>query len=340
MLRRFVPFTLLLASISCMAQTSAAPDTSILRLDPALDRLIAPDAPIELAASGLNFTEGPMWREGRLWFQDEEDDKTYALAPDGALTVLVDYKQPPFALTPSASNPKAKFGPNGMAPAPDGTVVMCEQYKRGVEKLSGPANHLKLDPLFNSFEGHHLNSPNDIVFARDGSFYFTDPTYGLQHGMDKDPAKEMPFNGVFHVRDGKLTAVVKDLTLPNGIALSPDEKTLYVDNTGPDQKVMAYDVLPDGSLANARVFIAFTGKEGPGGPDGMKLDAEGNVWVTGPGGMRIITPQGKVLGQLKLPLIAANLAWSVDGHTVYITARAHVYRLRTLVHGLLPNFAK
>ena len=335
MRRALLTLLTLCASLTGMAQNGAAPQTSILRLDPALDRLIAPDARIDLVADGFVFTEGPMWREGRLWFQDEEDDKTYALTPAGERTVLVDYKKPPFALPGGA-----KFGPNGMAPAPDGTVVMCEQYKRGVERLVGPADALKLEPMFNSYEGHHLNSPNDLVFARDGSFYFTDPTYGLTHGMDKDPAKQMPFNGVFHVKDRKLTAVVRDLSLPNGIALSPDEKTLYVDNTGPDQKVMAYPVLPDGTVGPGRTLISFTGKEGPGGPDGMKLDSEGNLWVTGPGGIRIITPEGKVLGQLKLPQIAANLAWGEDGHAAYITARGSVYRLRTLVAGHMPAFAK
>jgi gluconolactonase len=320
--------------------TTPAPETNILRLDPTLDTLIAPNAHLELVASGFNFTEGPMWREGRLWFSDEEGGKTVAVTPSGQLTILIDYTKPPFA--PSSGG---KLGPNAMATAPDGSVVMCEQYARAVERLVGPAATLHPVPYFDSFEGKRLNSPNDLVFAADGSFYFTDPPYGLKLG-DKDPAKQLPFDAVFHVRDGKLTPIITDLTLPNGIALSPDGHTLYVNNSGPAERVIAYPIHPDGTVGPAHDVIDFTGPNGQGRPagrgipDGLKIDTLGNLWTTGPGGIRIVTPQGKVLGQLQLPVTAANLAWGEDGHTLYITATGNIYRLHTLVQGVMPHFTR
>ena len=179
-----------------------------------------------VVANGFGFTEGPQWRHGRTWFVDGPQNKLRAITPDGHVTELLT----------SASGFANFLGPNGNAPAPDGSVVMCEQDGRRVVRLVGPDDKLKVETMFETYEGKRLNSPNDIVFARDGSFYFTDPPYGLK-GMDKDPAKELPFNGVYHYKDGKLTLVIRDLTLPNGIALSPDEKTLYVDNSGPRHEV-------------------------------------------------------------------------------------------------------
>lgn len=319
--------------MSGMAQ-KAAPDTSIVRFDPGLDQLLDTHAPIELLTSEPVFTEGPMWREGRLWFSDEEGGKTMAITPEGKLTVLIDYTKPPF-------EPKdgGRLGPNAMAAAPDGTVVMCEQYARAVERLVGdPATHnLRPVPFLTGWEGKRFNSPNDLVFAKDGSFYFTDPTYGLKL-RDKDPHKELPFNAVFYYKDGKLTPVIKDLETPNGLALSPDGKTLYVNNSGPDMRIVAYPVHADGTVGEGHNLITFTEAQGDGVPDGMKLDAHGNIWSTGPGGIRVITPEGKVLGQIKLPKVAANLAWGEDGTVLYICARSNVYRLKTKTMGLLPAF--
>jgi gluconolactonase len=323
-------FPLCLSSAS-RAQ-SPAPDTQILLLDPALDALIAPGAHIELIAFGFNFTEGPMWREGRLWFSDEEGGKTIAVTPTGQLTTLIDYIKAPFAPANSA-----KLGPTAMATAPDGSVVMCEQYARAVARLTGDPVHPV--PFFQNFEGKRLNSPNDLVFTANGSFYFTDPPYGLKL-HDKDPAKQLPFNAVFHDVDGKLTPIITDLTLPNGIALSPDGHTLYVNNSGPAERVIAYPLQPDGTVGAPHDVIDFTGHEGHGVPDGLKVDSLGNLWTTGPGGIRIVTPQGKVLGQLQLPVTAANLAWGEDGHSLYITATGNIYRLRTKVLGVMPHFTR
>jgi gluconolactonase len=306
----------------------------VLRLAPALDRLIAPGAEPEVVSGGYVFTEGPMWREGRLWFSDEEGGKVHSVTADGQDAVLVDFTQGPYA-----SPDGGKIGPNAMATSKDGSVVMCEQYGRAVVRLVGEPGTLKPVPLFDRYEGKRLNSPNDLVFLPDGSFFFTDPPYGLKGG-DHDPAKELPFDGVFYSKSGKLTPIIKDLTLPNGIALSPDNKTLYVNNSGPSERIIAYPLHADGSVGPAHDLIDFTGKEGPGVPDGMKIDREGDIWSTGPGGIRIISPQGKVLGQILLPEVAANVAWGDDGSTLYITARTHIYRLHTLVQGYLPAFRR
>jgi len=324
---------LLFHPVIFQAQT-AKPTLEVLRLAPALDRLIAPGAEPEIFSGGYVFTEGPMWREGRLWFSDEEGGKVHAITPDGQDTVLVDFTQGPYA-----SPDGGKIGPNAMATSKDGSVVMCQQYARAVVRLTGKPSALKPEPFFDSYEGKRLNSPNDLVFLPDGSFFFTDPPYGLK-GRDHDPAKQLSFDGVFYYKSGKLTPIIKDLTLPNGIALSPDNKTLYVNNSGPAERVIAYPLHPDGSVGPPHDLIDFTGKEGPGVPDGMKIDRQGDIWTTGPGGIRIITPEGKVLGQILLPETAANLAWGGDGSTLYITARTHIYRLHTLVQGYLPAFRR
>jgi len=309
--------------------TPAPPEPSIVRLDPALDALIPPGAKPELVATGFGFTEGPQFRHGRLWFVDGPQNKLRAVTPDGHVTELLN----------SQSGFANFLGPNGNAPDPQGSVVMCEQDGRRVVRLVGPDDKLKVETMFETYEGKRLNSPNDIIFAKDGSFYFTDPPYGLK-GMDKDPAKELPFNGVYHYKDGKLTLVIRDLTLPNGITLTEDGKTLYVANTGPHMMYMKYPVLPDGTVGPGTMLIDFQPSPEHGVPDGLKLDTHGNLWATSPGGIRIITPGGKVLGQIKLPEVAANLAWGDDGKTLYIAASHSVYKLRTSVLGRMPLFSQ
>jgi gluconolactonase len=333
----FVPFALQTRPAS--AQTPAPADpaaVSIRRMDPALDALLAPDAKPEKLAGGFRFTEGPLWHQGQLWFEDEAGQKTFAVNDEGKVTLLLT-REPG---QPQSADPEIYYGPNGITVDKDGSVLMCEQDGRRIVRVRGDAGSLKIDLLMDTFEGKRFNSPNDIVFGKDGALWFTDPPYGLK-GMDRDPAKEIPFDGVYRWKDGKLTAPIRDLTLPNGLALSSDGKTLYVNNSGPEQKIMAYDVQKDGTATNARVLLAYTRGQGRGVPDGMKLDMRGNLWTTGPGGIRIVTPEGKVLGQIVLPETAANLAWGgSDGKTLYITASSSVYRLRTNVKGLLPLYGR
>lgn len=314
------------------AWLAQAAESQIVRLDPALDAVIAPGTKIERVANGFKFTEGPMWRAGRLWFSDLVADKMLAVAPDGKTEVLVTnsggVKSPP---------PGSYLGSNAMVTDRDGSVLMIQQGGRKIVRLD---NQLHIHPFLDRYQGKKLNSPNDLVFAPDGALWFTDPPFGLL-GMDKDPAKELSFNGVFRYSGGTLTAAITDLTLPNGIGFSPDGKTLYVSNYGPDRYVKAFDVGANGALSNGRMLIEYSadtpGKEGP---DGLKVDTAGNIWTTGPGGIRIITPKGKVLGQIKLPEVAANIAFANEGNTAYITASTSIYRLPVITPGEMPLYSK
>jgi gluconolactonase len=311
--------------------SSPLEDAKVVRFDPGLDSLIVPGTRIEKVAGGFKFTEGPMWREGRLWISDVVGDKIFAVSPAGTVALLVDkaggYKEPP---------PGSYLGPNAMVTDKDGSVILAQQ---GGRKLVRIDSQLRERPFLDTFEGKKFNSPNDLVFARDGSLWFTDPPYGLA-GRDKDPAKELPFDGVFRYAAGKLTAVIRDLSLPNGIAFAPDGKTLYVANSGPKMEVEQYPVEADGSLSAGATLIEFPDGSGPGVPDGMKVDSAGNIWTTAPGGIRVIRPDGKVLGQIKLPETAANLAWADGGQTLYITAQTSVYRLKVGTPGQMPIYQK
>jgi len=318
------------------AQAPTAPAATqimaIERLDPGLDEVIAPGTQIERVASGFNFTEGPMWHDGRLWFSDVNGDKLRAVTPHGDVQELV-------ANSGGLANPPAgaSIGSNGMAPAPDGTVLMAQMGARRIVKVG---KDMSLHPFLSDYQGRRLNSPNDLVYDNEGALWFTDPPFGLYNGMDKDPAKELRFNAVFRYAQGRLEPVITDLPLPNGIGFSPDFKTLYVSNYGPEMYLRAYDVHPGGTLSNGRDLVRFAAGTGRGGPDGLKVDSAGNIWATGPGGIRIITPQGKILGQIKLPEVAANLAFAEDGHSVYITASTSIYRLRSKVRGIMPLYAE
>lgn len=317
-----------------VAMTAIAEQTSarIERLDAALDAVIAPGTTIERVATGFKFTEGPMWRQGRLWFSDLRDDKVLAVTPDGKVEVLIEHAG---GLNPFPAG--SYLGSNAMVTDRDGSVLLVQQGGRKIVRLDA---QLRPTPLLERFEGKKLNSPNDLVFAPDGSLWFTDPPFGLQ-GMDKDPAKELPFNAVYRYAEGKLEAVIKDLTLPNGLAFSADGKTLYVANFGPQRFVKAYDVGANGNVTNARVLIQYGPDEKrAGGPDGLKVDSAGNIWTTGPGGIRIITPRGKVLGQLVLPEVAANLAFAEQGAVAYITATSSIYRVKLRTRGVMPLYQR
>jgi gluconolactonase len=340
--RLVVPFLgvalLMTVSISqSVAQAAAASDQPappamrIDRLDPGLDAVIAPGTEIERVATGFTFTEGPLWREGRLWFADVRGDKLRAVTPDGKVELLLDNPGMVKNKTPGLDQ-----GSDGMAPDQDGSVLAALQGGRTIARID---DALYETVVLDSYQGKKLNSPNDIVFAPDGSFWFTDPPYGLR-GMNRSPDKELAFNAVFRYSKGQLTPAITDLPIPNGIGFSPDGKILYVSNSGPQMYVNAYDVAADGTVSNARKLIAYPDRSGgPGIPDGLKVDMAGNIWTTGPGGIRIVTPQGKVLGQIKLPEVAANLAFAEDGHTLYITASTSIYRLHTKTAGELPVYA-
>jgi gluconolactonase len=300
---------------------------SILRFDPAIDRLIPSGAQVEKLAGGFTFTEGPIWRpQGVLWFSDVVGNVTRQWSPDGRVIEL---------LRPGGydgdSLPAGGFiGPNGATAGEHGTVVMCQHGNRRIVRIT---NDLKVTTVVDSFEGKKLNSPNDVVYRSDGSLYFTDPPYGLSKG-DDDPTKELPFNGVFKLTNGKLQVLVKDMTRPNGLAFSPDEKTLYVANSDENYRMwMRFDVNADGTVRNGRVFADVSAEPEEGLPDGLKIDSLGNMWTTGPAGIWVFTPSGKHIGTIKTPEQPANCAWGEDGKTLFITANTGLYRLRTSVQG-------
>jgi gluconolactonase len=300
---------------------------SIVRLDPALDALIPRDAAVEKLAGGFTFIEGPVWRpNGVLWFSDVVGNVVRQWSPDGQVIEI---------LRPGGydghSLPAGGFnGPNGSTRSTDGSVVLCQHGNRRIVRLDSKMN---ITTVVDNFEGKKLNAPNDLVYRSDGTLYFTDPPYGLPMG-DADPTKEIPFNGVFKLSNGKLQVVVKDMTRPNGLAFSPDEKTLYVANSDENYRIwMRFDVNADGTLRNGRVFADVSAEPEDGLPDGMKIDALGNIWATGPGGIWVFTPDGKHLGTIKPPEQPANCGWGEDGKTLFITAVTGLYRVRTSVAG-------
>jgi gluconolactonase len=184
-----------------------------------------------------------------------------------------------------------------------------------------------------NYQGKRLNAPNDLVYRSDGTLYFTDPPYGLPL-QDDDPMKDLPFNGVFKISQGKPDLLIRDLTRPNGIAFSPDERTLYVSNSDDKRKIwMRYDVAQNGSIGNGRVFFDATQDKNAGVPDGLKVDVHGNVWATGPSALYVFSPDGMHLGTIRPPEDPANCAWGDDWRSLYITAETGLYRIKTLVMG-------
>ena len=236
----------------------------------------------------------------------------------------------------STAPPGNYIGPNAMAADEHGSVLLCQHTNRRIVRIRPD---LSVEMYVDRFEGKRLNSPNDLVFKSDGALYFTDPPYGLLK-QDDDPAKELPFNGVFRYAQGKLQAIIKDLARPNGIAFSPDEKVLYVANSEKRRYWMRYDVAPDGSVSGGRVFVDVSSDENSGVPDGMKVDSRGNIYATGPGGVLVFSPAGEHLGTIQVPETPANCAWGDDGKTLYITATTSVYRLRTEVAGQKPVYPR
>ena len=300
---------------------------TISRLDPAFDDLLPRDARVEQVASGFTFTEGPLWRpSGVLWFSDVVGNVVRQWSPDGTVVEL---------LRPGGydgnSLPAGGFiGPNGMTAGPNGDVLLCQHGNRRIVRIDP---HMRVSVLVDNFEGRKLNAPNDLVHRSDGTLFFTDPPYGLPK-QDDDPSKELKFNGVFKLRDGKLDVIITDLTRPNGIAFSPDEKTLYVSNSDDRRRIwMKYRVAPDGSVSDGHVFFDATADKNGGLPDGLKIDVRGNIWATGPSAVFVFSPDGKHLGTIAPPEDPANCGWGDDGSTLYITAETGLYRVRTSVKG-------
>ena len=216
----------------------------------------------------------------------------------------------------------------------DGRLTICEHGNGRVTRLEKDGS---LTVLADKYQGKRLNSPNDVVYRSDGALYFTDPPYGFPK-QDADPRKELKFNGVYRLANGKLELLTRELTRPNGIGFSPDEKWLYVANSDPARKIwMRYEVKADGALGPGSVFYDVTAEKADGLPDGLKLDTQGNLYCTGPGGIWVLSPAAKLLGKIEPPEVPANLHWGdTQGKTLYITARTSLYRISLAVAGIRP----
>ncbi len=305
----------------------------VVRLDPALDKIVPAGAKVEKIAGNLRFTEGPVWiREGGyLLFSDLQLNAVMKWSPSDGVTA---YRREIFA----GPHPEGvQIGSNGLTLDRQGRVVMAEHGNRRISRIEKDG---KITVLADRYEGKRLNSPNDLVCKRNGDVYFTDPT-GLYRtypeGPDK-PKPELGFNGVYRISAaGKLDLLTKDVPYPNGIAFSPDEKKLYIANSRDEKFWMVYDVKADGTLANGRKFYDATKDPGDGVPDGMKVDSAGNLYSTGPGGLLIFSAKGKHLGTIQVPEIASNCAWGdADAKSLYITARTGLYRIKLNITGVKP----
>jgi len=304
----------------------------VKRVDPGLDAIVPEGLTIEKLADGFVFTEGPIWvPEGSLLFSDPNANTIYRWSPDGQISVfrtksgyagtdISEYGQP---------------GSNGITLDPEGRVTIDEHGNRRVVRIE---KNGAVTILADRYEGKRLNSPNDLVYRSDGTLFFTDPPFGLPKAFD-DRRKELPFSGVYSLKDGQLRLGTKELTGPNGLAFSPDERYLYVGNWDEKKKVvMRYEVSADGSLSHGKVFFDMTTAPGEDALDGVKVDVAGNVYVSGPGGLWILSPDGKHLGTIVGPEHPHNLAWGDDdGRTLYLTAQTGLYRVRLKIPGIRPG---
>jgi gluconolactonase len=316
----------------------------IQKLDPALDQIVPAKAALERVANGFNkWTEGPVWtRNGSLLFAEIPANNIDIWSPGQDARVFM-HPSGYEGTTPFAG---PEPGSNGMTLDADGRVSVAGHARRNVWRLESVDPKAQITILADSFEGKKLNSPNDLVYKSDGSLYFTDPPYGLPTQGDDDPQKELKFNAVFRVLGArqqkpgapvdhsKLLVVIKDLPRPNGIAFSPDEKFLYIADSG--RKVwLRYRVQADGSVSDGALFCDPSGDKAAGGPDGIRVDQRGNLYGSGPGGVWIISPEGKHLGTIKVSEVVSNVAWGdADGKTLYITASTSVYRIKLLIAGV------
>jgi gluconolactonase len=314
-----------------LARGQAAVDPGhVARLDPRLDALIPKDAKVELLASGFKWSEGPVWDRvnGRLLFSDVPNNVVHQWSEKGGTSVFLT----PSGYTGPEGGGGREPGANGLTFDAQGRLVLCQHGDRRISRLEN-GNFIT---VVDRFEGKRFNSPNDLVYGKDGALYFTDPPYGLAKTFE-DPGREIGWNGVYRLGpDGRLAVLVKDLKAPNGIGLSPDGRTLYVGQSNPDQPVvMAYELKADGTVGAGRVFFDAKPlvKNGPGLPDGLKVDAAGNVWTSGPGGILVLSPKGEHLGTILTGVPTANLAFGDDGSTLYMTANDTLRRIRTTARG-------
>jgi gluconolactonase len=336
--------TLLLFFLVSSLATAVGEDWNfVARINQGLSEIVPDDAQVEKVSGNFGFLEGPVWvrKGGYLLFSDIPANVIYKFSSsDGKVSVAVPYSgfsgADPSNVGMQMNNGVATvtlLGSNGVAVDPQGRVVYCTHGDHQVVRIEADGRRTV---LAREFEGKRLNSPNDLVYKSDGALYFTDPPAGLREG-DKDAKKELPFNGVYLLKDGKLQVVIKDMTLPNGLAFTPDEKYLYV-NDSAKKTITRYPVQPDDTLGSGQPFIDMNADKAPGVPDGMKVDQRGNVYCTGPGGFWIMSPEGRHLGTVLTTELPANLAFGdADNKTLYLTARTGLYRIHLKIPGISPS---
>jgi gluconolactonase len=322
----------------------------VVRLDPALDELVSPNAELQLVKSGFGFTEGLTWvqrgKTGYLLFSDIPANVVDKLMPDGTVTVLVDqsgYRGPWNGYTMenvghlqnNGKDPKDPLfrnfnmiGSDGLTLDPQGRLLICSFSGRTVDRIE---KNGKRHVLVERYEGKRLNGPNDVVVKRDGAIYFTD-TFSWRL-REKDPSTELDYMGIYMLKSGKLTLVINDIPSTNGLAFSPDEKYLYANGSNGNY-IRRYDVQPDDTVTNGRLLIDLSEDKSPGTTDGMRVDSKGNIYSSGPGGLWIISPEGKHLGTILVPERFANLSFGdADYKTIYIGGRTSIYKIRANVPG-------
>ena len=289
-------------------------DVQVEAYSSAIWQIVPEKVTLEQVATGFGFTEGPVWCRDYLLFSDIPRNRIVRWHMRSEGPEVTTFR------SPSGNS-------NGLTLDRSGRLIVCEHSTRRVTRTEVDGS---VSVLAERYEGRRLNSPNDVVVRSDGSIYFTDPPYGLEN---LDTWKELSFNGVYRFApDGKLVLLIDDFDRPNGLAFSPDESVLYIDDTSRSH-IRAFDVSPDGNLGNGQVLIDMQSSD-TGAPDGMKVDEKGNIYCTGPGGLWVIDSNGQCLGRIMLPALPANLAWgNTDRRTLYITARSSIYRLRLAVPG-------
>ena len=311
---------------------SWADDGKIFVIDEKLHTIIAPGTKIEKIADGFSFTEGPVWHpDGYLLFSDPNTNTIYRYNPKNHnVTVYMSHS----GYTGADIGEYGQPGSNGLAIDKEGRLIIDQHGNRRVIRIEkkGPVT-----VLADKIDGRRFNSPNDIVLKSDGSIYFTDPPYGLP-GFFNDKNKELDYQGVFLIKNGKVSVVAKDCGGPNGIAFSPDEKYLYVGNwdirdVHHTKTVWRYEVQADGTLKNGKIFFDWNLTEDDEAIDGIKVDKEGNLFVSAPGGVWILSTEAKLLGKIVTPERAANMAWGDDGKTLYLTTHTSLHKLRVLTGG-------
>lgn len=312
------------------------------RLDPAIDRIIPAGAKLERIATGFTWVEGPVWLNDSLFFAEIPSNSIRKWTPGAGVSIFLQ----PSGYKGSAPYGGPESGSNGMTLDTRGRLTVAGHAQRDVYRFESLNPDGPVTVLADSYQGKKLNSPNDLVYKSDGSLYFTDPPYGLRTQKDNDSEKQLEVNGVYRIPNAleqkpgsapardELQLLVSDLTRPNGVAFSPDEKYLYVDNSEPKKIWMRYTVKLDGTLTDAKLLYDATADTRPGAPDGMKVDETGNIYSTGPGGVWIFSPEGKPLGTILFPEKTANLAWAgADRKTLYITASSSIYRVNLKISG-------